>query len=207
MVEYDYIFYLDLDVDMLGIVPAQVANAVTYLAGRAAQPCAISAGSDWASLVNTGVMLFRPSAAHYREMLALLQTGKFGGSTWNGTGFGMSGTPKSLMNASQLVDFKRRSSDSRMWRHDSWDTIAGDSDQGLFSWYGLRAGVCYGRRIRVSHFWWQWKPFNCKRWVLYAWGKTPFANSTLQEGSACHSKFAKWNKTADDTCRKKKQYI
>ena len=193
LTQFDFVLYFDLDIDMERVITDQVRAAVMFFASQSA---AISAGDDWASPVNTGIILFRPSTPRYLELLALLKTGVFDGSINNGTGFNRSGTPRSLMTAAQLQKWGW----TRMVKHNSWNSIAGDSDQGMFTWYGLRDGVVFGRKIRVSHFWWQWKPFLCRRWVQ-------MSERHLQPYSSCRPTVNYWLNHSDDTCRRNKQYI
>eukprot|EP00327_Prymnesium_parvum_P019357 CAMPEP_0113277380 /NCGR_PEP_ID=MMETSP0008_2-20120614/26015_1 /TAXON_ID=97485 /ORGANISM="Prymnesium parvum" /LENGTH=272 /DNA_ID=CAMNT_0000127283 /DNA_START=166 /DNA_END=981 /DNA_ORIENTATION=- /assembly_acc=CAM_ASM_000153 len=127
LVQYDMIFYMDLDIDVARVVPSQVLNSVLTFHRL---PVAIAAAADWASPINTGIMLFRPSATRYRQMLKLLKTGIFDGSTFNGTGFGRVGRPKQLLSGPLPSNYMS----TRMFTHDSWDTVSGDSDQGFFTW-------------------------------------------------------------------------
>eukprot|EP00966_Prymnesium_polylepis_P304679 7039318-Prymnesium_polylepis.1 len=193
LTDYDFVVYADLDIDMERVITDQVRAAVMFLAEQTA---AISAGDDWASPVNTGIMVFRPSTSRYTELLAMRKTGVFDGSPNNGTGFNRSGTPRSFMSTAQLQKWAW----TRMVRHNSWNTIAGDSDQGMFTWYGLQDGVVFGRKIRVGHFWWQWKPYFCDRWVR-------MSNLTLQPHSTCRSTMAYWFNNSNGVCRRNKQYI
>ena len=191
MVQYDFIFYMDLDVDFdAGVDPLQVRNAVSYFATRTE---AISAAKDWASPVSGGVILFRPSAARYREALALVQAGNFDGRSCDGTGFNGTGTPRSLMSPWALREF----SDTRMVRLNSWDIVCGDADQGLFSWYGMMDGMWTGYRLRVGHFWWYLKkPYECRRWLDHA------RKLDLEPQSICGERFRAWH---SDTKRRLSQ--
>ena len=199
LVQYDFIFYMDIDVDFDTIDASQMRAAVSYFATRTE---AISAAKDWASPVSGGLILFRPSAVRYREALALVQTGNFDGGSCDGTGFNGTGTPRSLLSAWALREF----SDTRMVRLNSWDIVCGDSDQGLFSWYGMKDGMWTGKRLRVGHFWWYLrKPYQCKRWLHH------LQELKLEPGSICKERISVWNSDPDHRlsgqCETHTQYV
>jgi len=193
LVQYDMIFYMDLDIDVARVVPSQVLNSVLTFHRL---PVAIAAAADWASPINTGIMLFRPSATRYRQMLKLLKTGIFDGSTFNGTGFGRVGRPKQLLSGPLPSNYMS----TRMFTHDSWDTVSGDSDQGFFTWYALLDGASQMRTMKVNHFWAADKPFRCRRWVRAA-------NSSLSSNSSCFPILDHWLRNSNDVCKHHRQYI
>ena len=206
MTQYDIIFYMDLDIDTEQVIAQQVVNAVDYFIvnARKSNGCVMLCDGDWASAVNTGIMMFRPSRPRYEQMLEMAATGVFDGSPRNGTGFNRSGTPLSLVAAHSIFGRKIKhrvgQTGSLMLKRNSWNTIAGDSDQGLFSWWGLQDGMCWSGKLAVYHMWWTYKPYKCTRWV-------ESANLTLREHSICVDVMRGWRSESNTVCRKQRQFI
>ena len=192
LVEYAAILYADLDVD---IFPAEVARGVMRRAWNTQLPPALAAAqqgklrlignADHSSPLNGGLLIVLPSQSLYHDGLWVLRTGTFQRSTgWNSigrprelsfVGRHLDGAPTAYGHAATLFN------ETDAWQRDSWDFVAGDSDQG-FLWYMcfLREGLgayarvpssITGQRPLVNHWWasgslkpWQLPPGGIAAW-------------------------------------------
>ena len=138
----------------------------------------LTASGDSHAPINGGVLLLKPRATTYARGLDILRRGRFNTTH----GFDLAGPPQSLLLASmssalssdhrQRVRVRRalrRFWGTRMVRDDTWDFVAANADQGLFSYIYLtklhgaafRQSRHYRRCTgsRLWHFWGGSKPW------------------------------------------------
>ena len=79
--------------------------------------------------VNGAVLLLKPNWTTYALGLSVLERGE-----WNTThGFELSGRPQELLRSADRTP-RRTYYQTRMVSGDTWDFVAGNSDQGLFAY-------------------------------------------------------------------------
>jgi hypothetical protein len=179
LTRYDLILQLDLDVDL--VLPGHGAGrSATEHLRRIARawaeelPRFVASGARMlASLggsepVNMGSVWLRPSAALYAEGVAVLERGRFSLDR----GFDDAGAPRALLPAALLRArsplTNRTMADSEMIQSDSWNFVAGASDQGLFVYvFAMRPGAGRGPLFALAsradsvayHYYGRYKPW------------------------------------------------
>ena len=161
LVEYDTIFYSDLDVDLfMHTSPAVWANNLKY-AERTFRKSRyrLYAHEDHASPINGGVFMIKPNVSDYLAGLRALR-GPFNLS------HGFEARPHALVKGDK---YDRR---TKWFRQDTWDIVGGNSDQGLLTYIYHVNQLVYRNRSQlvVHHFWGGQNPMrlrNCERYFAF----------------------------------------
>ena len=193
LLQYDAIVHFDLDIDFFNMYPFRQFE--TSIDAFLTSDTKIAGSADWACVLNTGAMMFRPSREKYERGLALLRTKNFDPKL----GFNKTGSPIDVWKRFSARNLSAAAQHSRMFRHNTWKVPGGNADQGLFALlYVFEGSVLYKRLYPVRHFWWVYKPHSsCRRWIENVHAAEPMcANQTIN-----------WNRTVNDRCMKHKQYI
>ena len=147
LVEYQSIFFHDADVDLYHNAPPNYADAAARAWGQrydafVRSPALLAGTADGESVVNTGVLLLKPSAAAYDLGLRALSSMRFNATH----GFDLAGRPRALLPAAALKDFPW----TRLVVQDTWDVVTGNGDQGLFAYVFAMKLRAY---VKASYCW------------------------------------------------------
>jgi hypothetical protein len=166
--EYELVLLVDADVDFyeVGRRSAQGVRAYLATAARAwaeglarfrRSSAELIASADAEAPINAGLVWIKPSAAAYDEGLALLRTMRFSAER----GFNDSGRPSELLEAGAAASWPLNG--TRFVALDSWNMVAGASDQGLYTHVFAirRRTLAFARRAdyQLHHFWSASKPW------------------------------------------------
>ena len=180
LASFDFALFLDVDVTLLpfddiGAAARRWAAARALLtAGNASTPAArwptFIANADQASPVNAGLWLVRPSAALLGAALHVLKRCRFNTTH----GWELAGPPRQLLRQHPMrhpdgkaatTDLGDRPATTLAARHDKWDFLGADIDQG-FLWYFF-----YVRRPRGALFRYSRGASRALHWYGKGWSK------------------------------------
>jgi hypothetical protein len=168
LVEYEMVLALDNDIDLFEVGRRSASGVDAYLANAArvwaeevprfrASSARLLGTPDQESPTNMGMVWLKPSTAYYEEGVALLRTMRFSVEL----GFNMSGRPVDLMGPEMARS--RPMNLTRLVYLNSWNIVAGSSDQGLFTLVFVmrHRALQLTRRdeLLVHHFWSSSKPW------------------------------------------------
>lgn len=177
MTEYDAILVMDADASVEGMDPTLFdENMRAFLLSD----FMLSASSDHESPVQAGSFVVRPSISRYEQGLALMRTRRFEVTGRNDRGFNASVYPMDLFSETQ----RRRYRHTWMLRQNSWNFVAGHSDQGLLVRVFADRLSKATRKVTVRHYWSGSKPHLCQRFV---------ERSMATKNAACQQRFKNWN--------------
>ncbi|KAG8469090.1 hypothetical protein KFE25_007608 [Diacronema lutheri] len=168
LVRYELVLCVDNDVDFFEAGRRSPAGVDAYLAAATrawaeevprfrASPARLLGTADMEAPVNMGMVWLKPSRAMFEEGVALLRTGRFSYET----GFNMTGRPLELMDAQMARTLPMNR--TRMIYLNTWNVVAGASDQGLFSLVFMMRHRALRLTSRADytlhHFWSSSKPW------------------------------------------------
>jgi hypothetical protein len=168
LTRYEAILMIDYDIDLFEVGRTSPLGMDAYLldAARAwieelprfrSSKARLLGTPDRESPTNAGMLWMKPSRGYYQEGIALLKSFNFSIDL----GFNCSGRPRELMPPRFAADPAVAS--SRMMALNTWNVVAGSSDQGLFTLiFIMRYGAFATTRRKqyaVHHFWSGAKPW------------------------------------------------
>lgn len=168
LTRYELVLSLDNDIDLYEVGRRNVLGMSAYLSNAARvwatelskfrdSPARMLGTPDAESPTNMGMIWLKPSRAYYDEGIALLRENRFSVEL----GFNSTGRPHDLMPPDIATD--EAVAKTRMMWLNSWNIVAGSSDQGLFTLIFTmrhRALMLTSRPdYQVHHYWSSSKPW------------------------------------------------